>query len=51
MILDSPTTLNEHLRDSEERELIEYAKYLGMNLPEDDKFLYLAREGLNIVSY
>ncbi|CCW64151.1 unnamed protein product [Phytomonas sp. EM1] len=29
-----------------ETEIIEYAKWLGMNLPEDSPFLWIAREGL-----
>jgi hypothetical protein len=29
-------------------EIIEYAKYLGMELPEDNEFLYIAVEGVSI---
>ena len=45
----SSLILNEEIDDDyepKEEELIEYANFLGMVLPEDEEFLYIAREGL-----
>lgn len=41
--------LNEEIDEDyepNEDELMEYAKFLGMEFPEDDEYLYIAREGL-----
>ena len=45
----SSVVLNEEIDDNyepKEEELFEYAKFLGMVFPEDEEFLYIAREGL-----
>jgi len=33
-------------KDPTEEEIFEYAEYLGMELPEDEEFLYIAREAM-----
>ena len=45
----SSLVLNEEIDDDyepKEEELLEYAQFLGMTFPEDEEFLYIAREGL-----
>lgn len=47
--MSSSIILNEEIDDDyepKEEEIVEYAKFLGMSLPEDEEFLYIAREGL-----
>ena len=46
----SDSEILDELLDSDyeptEEEVLEYAEWLGMKLPEDNRFLYIAREGL-----
>ncbi|OMJ90040.1 hypothetical protein SteCoe_7722 [Stentor coeruleus] len=47
--MSSSIILNEEIDDDyepKEEEIAEYAMFLGMSLPEDEEFLYIAREGL-----
>ena len=47
--MSSSVILNEEIDEDyepNEDELLEYAKFLGMEFPEDDEFLYIAKEGL-----
>lgn len=47
--MSSSVILNEEIDEEyepNEEELIEYGKFLGMDFPEDEEFLYIAKEGL-----
>ena len=47
--MSSSVILNEEIDEDyepNEDELLEYAKFLGMEFPEDEEYLYIAREGL-----
>ena len=47
--MSNSVILNEEIDEDyepNEDELLEYAKFLGMEFPEDEEYLYIAREGL-----
>ena len=47
--MSSSVIMNEEIDEDyepNEEELLEYAKFLGMEFPEDNEYLYIAREGL-----
>jgi len=47
-IIDETEELeSENQKKHSEEEIIEYAKYLGFEIPEDHDLLWIAEEGLN----